>query len=77
MVLTTEFICGQAGCATIGMAFVVAILLLVAIGWLYEMWRQWAIRYLEKMEQDIRRERYLKAIDQNEGTHNSKDEEAA
>ena len=75
--LTTEFICGQAGCATIGVAFVVAILLLVAIGWLYEMWRQWAIRYLEKMEQDIRRERYLKAIDQNEGTHNSKDEEAA
>ena len=59
------------------MAFVVAILLLVAIGWLYEMWRQWAIRYLEKMEQDIRRERYLKAIDQNEGSHNSKDEEAA
>jgi hypothetical protein len=77
IVLTTEFICGQAGCATIGMAFVVAILLLVAIGWLYEMWRQWAIRYLEKLEQDIRRERYLKAIDQNEGSHNSKDEEAA
>jgi hypothetical protein len=51
--------------------------LLGAIGWLYEMWRQWAIRYLEKMEQDIRRERYLKALDQNEGSHNGKDEEAA
>jgi hypothetical protein len=76
-VLTTEFICGQAGCATIGVAFVVAILLLVAIGWLYEMWRPWAIRYLEKMEQGIRRERYLKAIDQNEGKQNGKDEEAA
>ena len=75
--LTTEFICGQAGCTTIGVTFVVAILLLVAIGWLYEMWRQWAIRYLEKMEQDIRRERYLKAFDQNEGSHNGKDEEAA
>ena len=75
--LTTEFICGQAGCATIGVAFVVAILLLGAIVWLYEMWRQWAIRYLEKMEQDIRRERYLKAFDQNEGSHNGKDEEAA
>ena len=59
------------------MAFVVAILLLVAIGWLYEMWRQWAIRYLEEIEQDIRRERYLKTNDQNEGKHSSKDEEAA
>jgi hypothetical protein len=76
-VLTTEFICGQAGCATIGVAFVVAILLLVAIGWLYEMWRQWAIRYLEELEQDIRRERYLKAIDQDGGKHSGKDEEAA
>ena len=75
--LTTEFICGQAGCTTIGVAFVEAILLLVAIGWLYEMWRQWTIRYLEKMEQDIRRERYLKAFDQDEGSHNGKDEEAA
>ena len=77
MVLTTDFICGQAGCAAIGMGLVAAVMLLVAIGWLHEMWRQWAIRYLEKLEQDIRRERYLKAIDQNEGTHNSKDEEAA
>ena len=60
--LTTEFICGQAGCATIGVAFVLAILLLVAIGWLYEMWRQWAMRHLEKLEQDIRRERYLMGL---------------
>lgn len=75
--LTTEFMCGQAGCAAIGMAFVVAILLLVAIGWLYEMWRQWAIRYLEKIEQDIRRERYLKALDQHEDKHSRDDEEAA
>lgn len=77
IVLTTEFICGQAGCATIGVAFVLAILVLVAIGWFYEMWRQWAIKLLEKTEQDIRRERYLKAIDQNEGSHNGKDQEAA
>jgi hypothetical protein len=41
------------------------------------MWRQWANSYLEKVEQDIRRERYLKAFDQTEGKHNSKDEEAA
>ena len=77
IVLTTEFMCGQAGCATIGAAFVFAILLLVGIGWLYEMWRQRANRYLEKIEQDIRRERYLTALDQTEDTHNSKNEEAA
>ena len=77
MVVTTDFICGQAGCAAIGMGLVAAIMLLVAIGWSYELWRQWAHRYLERIEQDIRRERYLKAIDQNEGSHNSKDEEAA
>jgi hypothetical protein len=59
------------------MAFVVAILLLVAIGWLYEMWRQWAIKYLEGIEQDIRRERYLKALDQHEDEHSRDDEDAA
>ena len=64
--MTTDFICGQAGCAAIGMAFVTAIMLLVLIGWLYELWRQWANRYLEGIEQDIRRERYLKATDQDE-----------
>ena len=77
MVLTTDVICGQAGCAAIGMGLVAAIMLLVAIGWFYELWRQWANRYLERIEQDIRRERYLHGIDENEGTHNSKDEEAA
>ena len=77
MVLTTDFICGQAGCAAIGMGLVAAIMLLVAIGWFYELWRQWAARYLERIEQDIRRERYLKAIAQQESTRSSKDEEAA
>ena len=77
IVLTTEFICGQAGCAAIGMGLVAAIMLLVAIGWSYELWRRWATRSLERIEQDIRRERYLNGIDENEGTHNSKDEEAA
>ncbi len=48
------------------MAFVAAIMLLVAIGWFYELWRQWANRYLEGIEQDIRRERHLKATDQDE-----------
>jgi hypothetical protein len=66
MVVTTDFICGQAGCAAIGMAFVTAIMLLVAIGWFYEVWRQWANRYLQGIEQDIQRERYLKATDQDE-----------
>jgi HAMP domain-containing protein len=77
MVLTTDSICGQAGCAAIGMGLVAAVMLLVAIGWFYELWRQWATRSLERIEQDIRRERYLKAIGQHEGTRSSKDEEAA
>jgi hypothetical protein len=52
-------------------------MLLVAIGWFHELWRQWAIRYLEGIEQDIRRERYLKALDQHEDKHSGDDEEAA
>jgi hypothetical protein len=59
------------------MGLVAAIMLLVAIGWFYELWRQWATRSLEKIEQDIRRERYLKALDQHEDKHSRDDEEAA
>jgi hypothetical protein len=77
MVVTTDFICGQAGCAAIGIAFVAAIMLLVAIGWIYESWRQWANRYLEGIEQVIRRERYLKALDQHEDKYPRDDEDAA
>jgi hypothetical protein len=58
-------------------AFVAAIMLLVAIGWFYELWRQWANRYLEGIEQDIRRERYLKALDRHEDKHSRDDEDAA
>jgi hypothetical protein len=29
-------------------------------------WQDWAVRYLEEMEEDIRRERHLKATDQDE-----------
>jgi hypothetical protein len=75
--VTTDFICGQAGCAAIGIGLVAAIMLLVAIGWFYELWRQWANRYLEGIEQDIRRERYLKALDQHKDKHRSDDEDAA
>ena len=77
MEVTTDFICGQAGCAAIGMAFVAAIMLLVAIGWFYELWRQRTNKYLERIEQDIRRERYLKALDQHEDEHSTDDEDAA
>ena len=59
------------------MGLVTAIMLLVAIGWFYELWRQWATRSLERIEQDIRRERYLKATGQQESTRSSNDEEAA
>ena len=77
MVVTTDFICGQAGCAAIGIGLVAAIMVLVAIGWFFELWRQWANRYLEGIEQDIRRERYLKALDQQEDKHRRDDEDAA
>jgi hypothetical protein len=77
MVLTTDLICGQAGCAAIGIGLVAAIMLLVAIGWFYELWRQRANRYLEGIEQDMRRERYLRALDQHEDKHSRDDEDAA
>ena len=73
--MNTEFVCGEVGCAALGMAFIAAIMFLVAIGWLYDMWRQWAIRYLEDVERDIRRMRHLKKTDEVEATQS--DEEAA
>jgi hypothetical protein len=64
--MNTTYLCGEAGCLALGVAFVTAILLLVLIGWIYVTWQDWAVRYLEEMEQDIRRERHLKATDQDE-----------
>jgi HAMP domain-containing protein len=75
--VNTTYLCGETGCLALGVAFVAAIMLLVAIGWFYELWRQRATRYLEGIEQDIRRERYLKALDQHEDEHSSDDEDAA
>jgi hypothetical protein len=73
--MNTEFVCGEVGCAALGMAFIAAIMVLVAIGWLYELWRQWATRYLEDVERDIRRMRHLNKADEDEATQS--DEEAA
>ncbi len=73
--MNTEFVCGEVGCAALGLAFIAAIMFLVAIGWLYDMWRQWAIRYLEDVERDIRRMHHLKKTDEVEATQ--RDEEAA
>jgi hypothetical protein len=73
--MNTEFVCGEVGCAALGLAFIASIMFLVAIGWLYDMWRQWAIRYLEDVERDIRRMRHLKKTDEDEATQS--DEEAA
>ena len=64
--MNTTYLCGEAGCLALGVAFVAAILILVLIGWIYVTWQDWAVRYLEEMEKDIRRERHRKAIDQDE-----------
>jgi hypothetical protein len=64
--VNTTYLCGEAGCLALGVAFVTAILLLVLIGWIYVTWQDWAVGYLEDIEQDIRRERHLKATDQDE-----------
>jgi hypothetical protein len=74
--MNTEFFCGQVGCTALGVGFVAAIMLLVAMGWLYELWRQWAIRHLESVERDIRRMRHLSKTDEDEVTQ-SDDKEAA
>jgi hypothetical protein len=76
MAMNTDFFCGQVGCAALGMGFVAAIMVLVAIVWFYELWRQWAIRHLEDVERDIRRMRHLKKTDEDETTQ-SDGEEAA
>ena len=64
--MNTTYLCGEAGCLALGVGFVTAILILVMIGWIYMMWQEWAVRHLEDIEQDIRRERHLMAIDQDE-----------
>jgi NADH:ubiquinone oxidoreductase subunit 6 (subunit J) len=64
--VNSTYLCGEAGCLALGVAFVAAILILVLIGWIYVMWQEWVVRYLEEIEQDIRRERHLKATDQDE-----------
>ena len=64
--MNTTYLCGEAGCLALGVGFVTAILLLILIGWIYVTWREWAVGYLEEMEEGIRRERHLKAIGQDE-----------
>jgi hypothetical protein len=75
MAMNSEFVCGEVGCAALGIAFIAAIMFLVAIGWLYELWRQWAIRHLEDVERDIRRMRHVRKSAEDEATHS--DQEAA
>jgi hypothetical protein len=75
--VNTTYLCGEAGCLALGVGFVTAILTLALIGWIYVTWQDWANRYLEGIEQDIRRERYLKALDQHEDKHSTDDEDAA
>jgi hypothetical protein len=75
--MDTTYLCGEAGCLALGVGFVAAILILIVIGWIYVMWQEWAVRYLEGIEQDMRRERFLKALVQHEEKHRRDDEDAA
>jgi hypothetical protein len=75
--MNTEFLCGEVGCAALGMAFIAAILILVVIGWVYEIWRQRMNRFLEEMERDIQRTRRLGGTDERDRTPSDEDREAA
>jgi hypothetical protein len=75
--MNTEFLCGEVGCAALGMAFIAAILILVVIGWVYEMWRQRIDRYLEEMERDIERTRRLEETGKRDRTPSDEDRDAA
>ncbi len=75
--MNTEPLCGEAGCVALGMAFVAAILILVVIAGLYEMWRRWAIRSLEELERDIRRRRHSRKTAEHERASSGKDKEVA
>jgi hypothetical protein len=75
--MNTEFLCGEVGCAALGMAFIAAILILVVIGWVYEIWRQRMNRFLEEMERDIQRTRRLEGTDECDRTPSDEDREAA
>ena len=75
--MNIDYLCGEAGCAALGMAFIAATLILVGIGWLYEMWRRWAIKSLEELERDIRRTRHSRKTAEHERASSGKDKEAA
>jgi hypothetical protein len=75
--MNTEFLCGEVGCVALGMAFIAAILILVVLGWVYEMWRQRMNRYLEEMERDIQRKRLLEETDERDRTPSDEDRKAA
>jgi hypothetical protein len=75
--MNTEFFCGEVGCAALGMAFIAAILVLVVIGWVYEMWRRRMNRYLEEMERDIQRTRHLEESDERDRVPSDEDGKAA
>jgi hypothetical protein len=71
--MTTAYLCGEVGCSTLGVALVAAILTLVVIGWIYVTWQDWAVRYLEKMEQDIRQTRWRRDMEESEPDRSKED----
>jgi hypothetical protein len=64
--MVTTYMCGNAGCLTQGVALVAAILTLLLIGWIYVTWQDWAVKYLEEVERDIRRTRWLREMEESE-----------
>ncbi len=59
MAMTTEFVCGEVGCAVLGMAFIAAILILFTLGYGIYLWRRWLyekyLRPLQDIDADVKR----------------------
>ncbi len=57
--MNTEFVCGEVGCAVLGMAFIAAILMLFTLGYGIYLWRRWLyekyLRPLQDIDADVKR----------------------
>jgi hypothetical protein len=57
--MNTEFVCGEVGCAALGMAFIAASLILFTLGYGIYLWRRWLyekyLRPLQDIDADVKR----------------------